>query len=102
MLLLENNCNIKRSVAVGTNGRNTMQSLYANVSCLVLPMNTTTAIENGFSIGRAYDIFFDISQDVQVGDQVAYNGDTFYVRVVQPFNVPLVGHIKTMTEMEIA
>lgn len=101
MLLLDHNCSIKRSVTVGTNGRSQMQSLYTNVSCLVLPMNTTTAIENGFSIGRAYEIYFDISQDVQTGDQVSFNSDTYYVRLTQPFNVALVGHIKAMAEMEL-
>ncbi len=102
MLMLQHTCNINRDTAVGTNGRTAKTALYTGVSCLVLPMNSNTAIQNHFEIGRAYDIFFADGQDVKPGDQLVYNGSNFMVKVVQPFAVPNVGHVRTLCQQEIS
>lgn len=100
--MLEHICDIKRDSAVGTNGRTSKQTVYTAVSCLVLPMNTNTAIQNKFELGRAYDIYFADGQDVKPGDQLVYNGSNFMVKVVQPFAVPNVAHVRTMCQQEIS
>ncbi len=101
MIGLVHICDINGPVPVGTNGGTEMGPLYQDIACLVLPMNNTTAIENDFSIGRAFDIYFAAGQDVKPGYQVRYDGNTYVVRVVQPFKVPIVGHVRTMCEQEI-
>lgn len=99
--MLQHSCAIKRKQTVGTNGRSSVQQLYSGVSSLFLPMNHRTAIENNFSIGRAYDVYFNAGQDIQPGDQLVYNGSTFSVRSVQNYNVPIVGYICAQTEQEV-
>ena len=103
MMLLDHTCDIARTQAVGTNGRRQMASLYTGIPCLALPMNNTTAIQNQFSIGRAYDFYFADRQDVKNGDKLTWNGSTFIVKVVQPFTGLAFGsHIRTMCEQEIS
>lgn len=102
MLLLDHTCDIERQTAVGTNGRHSRQTVYSGVSCLFLPMNHTTTIELGFSLGRAYDAYFDNASDVQPDDRLVFNGQNFIVKAVQPFSVNIVGHIHAMCEQEIA
>lgn len=99
--LLQHACIIKRKAKVGTNGRSSVSTLYSGISCLFLPMNHRTAIENKFSIGRAYDCYFNANQDVLPGDQLTWNGSTFSVKSVQAYNVPAVGYIMAQTEQEI-
>lgn len=100
MMLLANACDIYRDQTVGTNGRTqkAVSPTYSAVSCLVLPMNHNTIIQMGFSLGKAFDFYFDLTSDVRTGDKLAYNGKTYYVKAVQPFNVPGVGHLHCMTE----
>jgi hypothetical protein len=100
--MLTSSCSISRDVPVGTNGRTKPQVLYANVACLILPMNTTTAIENEFSLGRAYDIYFKAGQDSQIGDLVIQNGQTYSIKAVQSYNVPIAGYVHAMAEQEVS
>lgn len=102
MLQLEHICAISRDTAIGTNGRTEKSSVYTDVPCLVLPMNTSTAIQNKFEIGRAYDIYFADGQDVKPGDQLTYSGSSFMVKVVQPYAVAYAAHVRTMCQQEIA
>ncbi len=101
-MLLNSTCTINRDAAVGTNGRTAKATLYTGVSCLAIPMNSNTAIQNKFEIGRGYDIYFADGQDVKPGDQIVYGGSNFMVKAVQPFNAPPVSHVRTMCQQEIA
>lgn len=102
MLLLEHTCDIKRNAAVGTNGRYQVQTLASGVACLKLPMNTSTTIQNEFSLGRAYDIYFAEGQDMKPGDKIIIGADQYVVRAVQPYEVPGVGHVKALCEQEVS
>jgi hypothetical protein len=100
--LLNSVATINRSQAVGTNGRSQMQLLYTSVPCLVMPMNTTTAVQQKFSIGRAYDVYFAPSQDVQAGDALIVAGNTYVVKLTQVYNVAALGYVLAMTEEDIS
>lgn len=102
MLLLEHTADIRRSKAVGTNGRSQVQTLYSAVSCFIMPMNHKTIIEHHFSLGLAYEVYFDAGQDVQPGDQLISGGKTYTVKAVENYNVGLVGHVHCYCEQEIA
>lgn len=101
MLQLLHSCTIKRNVAVGTNGRQAMQTLASGVRCLELPMALNTAVTNGWSIGKAYDIYFGVDEDVKAGDKVVIGSDTYSVKGIQQFNVPVVGHVRALCVQEI-
>lgn len=101
MLLLNQTCTITRNQPLGTNGRNQQQTFASAVSCLALPMNHTTAIENDFSLGRAYDVYFDEGQDVLTGDKLVIGAASYVVRAVQPYSLPLVGHVRALCEQEV-
>jgi hypothetical protein len=100
MFLLEHTCTIKRNAAVGTNGRRQLSDLYTAVPCLALPMGLSTAVSNGFSLGKAYDVFFADGQDVKPGDKLIIDGASYLVKGVQPFKVPTVGHIRALCSQE--
>lgn len=102
MLLLEHTCAIRRFTTVGTNGRKTLADLYTSVRCLALPMGLSTAISNGFSLGRAYDVFFEPNQDVKAGDKLVMGTDTYIVSAVQRFDVPVTGHVRALCEQEVS
>jgi hypothetical protein len=100
MLLLEHTCTIRRNAAVGTNGRQQLSDLYTAVPCLALPMGLSTAVSNGFSLGKAYDVFFADGQDVKPGDKLIIEGDSYLVKGIQPFKVPTVGHVRALCLQE--
>jgi hypothetical protein len=95
-MLLEHTCTIRRNTAVGTNGRRTMADLATSVPCLALPMALSTAVSNGFSLGKAYDVYFEPDQDVRPGDKLLIGSDDYTVKGVQNFNVPVVGHKRAL------
>lgn len=103
MLGLVHYCDIKRSVAVGTNGRTQMQTLYKDVSCLVLPLNTTTTMQNEFELGKGYEANFDDDVDIRTADQIIWNGQTYAVRTIEPFiGIPIVAHIRALCELKVS
>jgi hypothetical protein len=102
VVLLEHTCTIRRPAAVGTNGRKAMTDLYTSVSCLLLPMSDQTSIRHNFTLGRAYDVYFEDGQDVKVGDQIVVDGNKYAIRSVQPYRVPVVGHVRAAAEQEVS
>lgn len=106
-MLLEHTCTVRRNVAVGTNGRRQLADLYTSVPCLALPMGLSTAISNNFSLGRAYDVFFNDGQDVKPGDKLIIvtrtaGTDSYTVKGIQRFSVPVVGHVRALCEQEVS
>lgn len=101
MLLLQHTCDIKRYQAVGTTGQRQIQTIATGRPCLVLPMNRRTAIENQFSLGRAFDFYFDQTEDVQTSDKLVFNASSYVVRSVEPYTLPLVGHLHVLCEQEV-
>jgi len=93
---------IKRAVAVGTNGRKEKQTLYTGVVCLFTPMASRTEIENSFAVGYGYDVYFKgTSQDIIAGDQMIYDGGTFNVRAVRTYaGVGNVSHKHALVQRE--
>lgn len=101
MLLLSHTCTISRNTAVGTNGRHALAEVTADVPCLVIPMNAQTSIQNQFELGRGYDFYFNVDQDVRVGDKLAWSGDTYVVSARQVYNLPMVQHIHVAAKQEV-
>jgi hypothetical protein len=70
---------------------------------MFLPMSAQAAIQNSFSVGFAWDIYFNDGQDIQIGDKLTYNGQTYIVRGKQPFaGLPVVAHLHITAETEHA
>ena len=101
-MLLEHTCTIRRNVAVGTNGRRQVADLHTDVPCLALPMGLSTAVSNGFSLGKAYDVFFAEGQDVKAGDKLVVGSNSYTVKGVQVYMLPLVGHVRALCEQEVS
>ncbi|MEB0287227.1 hypothetical protein QN355_11745 [Cryobacterium sp. 10S3] len=96
-------CDVARNQAVGTNGRKQFSSLYTAVPSLFLPMSAQAAIQNGYSVGFAWDIYVDDGTDIQIGDKLTYSGQTYIVRGRQPYaGLPIVSHLHLMAETEHA
>jgi hypothetical protein len=100
MLQLLHTCDIARNAKDSGSHTRTLQTRYQAVQSLFLPQSAQTTISNGFELGRAYDVYFSAGQDVKVGDVLSRNGQTYSVKAVQPYEVPIVGHVHVMAEQE--
>jgi hypothetical protein len=66
-------------------------------------MGAVAAVQNGFDVGNAWNIYFEDTTDIKVGDRVTANGLTLIVRGKPPYlNLPLVSHIQVSAETEYA
>jgi hypothetical protein len=100
-LVFKHYCGIKRDAALGTNGRMTKQTISTANKCLFLPMPSRAEIENNFSVGTAYDVFFpDPAHDVKTGDQLLWNAKAYNVRAARSYEVPRVGHMHCLVTRE--
>ncbi|WP_427007193.1 hypothetical protein [Pseudarthrobacter sp. H2] len=78
-------------------------SLYTGLQCLFLPMTAQAAVQNGFSVGFGWDIYFNDGTDIQIGDKLTFSGTTYIVRGKQPYSgLPLVSHVHLTAETEHA
>jgi hypothetical protein len=103
MQSLFHSCSTQRNAAVGTNGRKSFSNNLSSVRCLFLPMSSFSAIQNGFTVGSAYDVYFDDGTDVAVNDRLIWSGNTYLVKGVQRFTgLPTVSHIKVTAVTENA
>lgn len=102
MLQLQHLCDISRNTTLGTNGRKQLALLYSGVACLAIPMNSATAVTNGFDLGRAVDFYFDVEQDIRTGDVLTFSLNTYVVKTVQKYQVPVAGHTHVMAQQEVS
>lgn len=99
--VLYHRCDIARYSAVGTNGRRQHVPVHTDVPCLVLPMSPTETISEGFSVGTAWNFFFDEGADVRAGDQITFSGTKYYAKGVQAFTgIPHVSHTRVSATTE--
>lgn len=99
--LFQHQCSVKRAAPVGTNGRQSKVEVATGVSSLFIPMASRTEIENGFSLGAGYDVYFgDPIADVRTGDQLVYDGATFNVRAVRAYKAGRVSHKHALATRE--
>jgi hypothetical protein len=94
-------CQVKRDVAVGTNGRHKKQLLSSSNRCLFIPMASRSEIENDYSIGSGYDVYFaNPTADIKAGDQLLWKGDTYNIRAARSYAVPRVGYLHCLAVRE--
>lgn len=99
--LFPHTCDTKRDTAVGTNGRHSKTAHLSGVACLFVPMPSRAEIDNGFSVGTGFDVYFkDQTTDVTTGDQLVRSGATYNVRSVARYEVPRVGHLHALATRE--
>lgn len=104
--LLNSTATINRMQAVGTNGRRQMAQKYTNVPCNLQPFSSTTAgsillTELKFSLGQAYNAYFNTGQDVRQGDELVIGGNTYVVKLVQPWSGGPASYVSAMVELQI-
>jgi hypothetical protein len=103
MLLLEHTAAQQRQTKIAGQGESTaLQTVSNAVACLCLPMDDRAAVQQGFTVGQAYDVFFADGQDIKKGDRLTVNGLVLYVSGVQRF-VGLgadVNHVKALCEVK--
>ncbi|MEA9986251.1 hypothetical protein [Subtercola sp. RTI3] len=66
-------------------------------------MSRTSAVQNGYDVGKAWDVYFDDGTDVQVNDRLSFNGENYIVKGRQVFSsFPAVSHIQVTAVTENA
>lgn len=99
--LLVHRCDVARNQPVGTNGRKELAPVATDLPCLFLPLDRQAAIENGYSVGYAWDVYFDDGTDIQKGDRLTFNGRKYIVGGDRPFeHIPIVGHLHVIATTE--
>jgi hypothetical protein len=102
-MMLRHKCDLGRFVNEGTNKRRIYQALYTGLSCLVLPMSAYASVQNSYSVGSAFEVYFKDGADVKVSDKLTYNGQTFIVRGREAFTgIPSVSYLKISAVTENA
>jgi hypothetical protein len=93
MRLFYHTCSISRQASTGEGISKTLQPLYTAVSCLILPTDPQTSLNNGWDYGQGYDAFFDTSQDVKKGDVILWNNTKLVVQGIKDYTgLPYVSH----------
>lgn len=101
MTLYNMECEVKRSAAVGTNGRQEKQVVATKVRCHIAPMASRAEIEAGYTVGTGYDIYTPLTEfEMKTGDQVVWHGATFNVRGVRSYELPRIGHRHVLATRE--
>lgn len=101
MHLVTHRVDIKRMTSTGQGISKSMQNLYTNVPCTVLPMDNQSTIANGWDYGQGYEIYFDQNQDVKKGDKIVWGTIKLIVQGVKDYSgFPLVAHKTVMTQRE--
>lgn len=98
--LMKHACDVRRDAAVGTNGRRSKQVIATAVKCTFIPMPSRAEIENDYTVGSGYDVFFQMDADVKTGDQLVWSGQTYNVRAVREYLFKRVGHIHVLATRE--
>lgn len=100
---LVHTCSTARTQAVGTNGRKQMSTNLTGVSCLFLPMSAYAAVQNGYDVANAWNVYFNDGIDVQVGDKLTFDGISYLVRGVKRFtSMPFISHMEVAATTENA
>lgn len=95
--------NTQRTAPVGTNGTKAYQAHLTGVRCLFLPMSAYSSVQNGFSIGSGFEVYFDDGADVLVNDRLVWLGQNYLVKGVERFTgIPTVSHVKVTAVTENA
>lgn len=85
--MLRHRCDVARNAAVGTNGRKTMQTVASSIPCMVTPMSDQQAVSGSYTVGQTYTMFFNPTADIQRGDRVTFNGNTYLIKGLKPYMV---------------
>lgn len=59
---------------------------------MFIPMSGRAEMENQFSPGTGYNVYFPVDVDVLTQDQLVWDGDVFNVRAVRTYKVPRIAH----------
>lgn len=82
--MLAHKVTISRLVDAG-GMKKTTQELAANVPATVVPMDRQTALANGFTPYKAFDMFTN-HRDIKVSDVVLQGGRKFVVKSANPYD----------------
>jgi hypothetical protein len=65
-------------------------------------MSARTALSNGFTLGKGYDVFFNDGADVLVGDQLKRDSQSYIVSASMPYaGFGDVSHVHVLANLEV-
>lgn len=99
---LRNRVTINRLGAVeGSNHKTGRTELATSVPCLILPSEARAAAARGLQLNQAYDIYFNSTQDVKVGDEVVEGERKFKISGVRPQPGIHTAHIQALADLQV-
>lgn len=93
---LPHTATIRRKMAIEGKGQSkAFQQVATGVRCMALPVTPKDALAANLTVGKDYNIFFDLGANVQEGDEVTVSiGVKLYINGLVPLQVGRVGHIE--------
>lgn len=68
-----------------------------NVPCLIMPSSAQAAAARGMELSKAFDIYFNSTANVEVGDKITRGDEIYKVDGVRPF----IGHSSNVDHYEV-
>lgn len=103
MLLLNHSCSTFRKQRIDGQGiSSSYQGNLENIKCLVMPLDDRAAAQNGYDLGKGFNVFFDAGVDIKTGDKLVTSiGETLYVAGVKDYvGMPPVSHLEAVCQTE--
>lgn len=68
-----------------------------NVPCLIMPSDPRAAAARGLELNQAFDIYFNSTASVEVGDDISRGDEHYKVQGIRPF----IGHSSNVDHYEV-
>lgn len=105
MYLMNHGVKVFRKQKTGTGLNSEYVELKAFQRCLVMPMDEKASAQNGFEIGKGFNVLFPPDADIKTGDKLEanFNSLVLYVGGVRNYNnMPPVSHLEASCTTEKA
>lgn len=103
MYLMNHGVKVSRKQKTGAGLNSEYVELKSFQRCLVVPMDDKASAQNGFDIGKGFNVLFPSSADIKTGDKLEANfgGLVLYVGGVRNYHaMPPVSHLEAACTTE--
>lgn len=85
---LKHRVSISRLGAIEGSHKTGRTEVATNVPCLIMPSDPKALAARGMELNQGFDIFFNSTADIKVGDKVTHGTDIYKIDGIRPY----IGH----------
>lgn len=94
---LKHRLTISRLGPVALSHKTSRTVIATDVACLIMPADPRSLAARGLEINQGFDIFFNSTTDIKVGDDLSRTGEKYKVSGVRPY----IGHGANVDHYEV-